>query len=252
MTRSRAPSRGCRSAGLPASRRDPWHRGRMSVTLRAADLPAPSRMDWWRHTLDEALGPLEVRQPGGLGRRDQLLVGRAGAVLVGELSTGRPGGASRTRRHIRRLDLDVCKVDVLAAGRGVVQQQGRQADLRPGDLTLVDLSRPVRWVTSPMRMVAVVFPRSLLPLPPDEVAQLTAVRVPGDRGAGALASSLARQLPRRLEDCGTAERARLGVAVVDLLTAALAARLQHSRQVPPDAQRRALLPRRQRRPGWRR
>ncbi len=38
-------------------------------------------------------------------------------------------------------------------------------------------------------MVAVMFPRALLPLRPDEVAQLTAVRIPGDQGTAAPAST---------------------------------------------------------------
>jgi AraC-like DNA-binding protein len=213
----------------------------MTVVLRATDVPVPARVDYWQHVLEGTLGPLEVRQPGGLDVRDQLRLGEAGVVRVGELSTGRPGGASRTRRHIRRSDPDVCKVDVLARGRGIIQQDGREAELGPGDLTLVDLSRPVRWVMSPARVVAVVFPRTLLPLPRDEVARLTAVRVPGDRGPAALASTLARQLVGHLDDA--ADATRLGTAVLDLLTVALAARARRSGPVPPDSQRRVLLQR---------
>ena len=213
----------------------------MTVVLRATDVPVPSRMEYWRHVLDGTLGPLEVRQPGGLDVRDQLRLGEAGVVRVGELSTGRPGGASRTGRHIRRSDLDVCKVDVLARGRGVVQQDGREAELGPGDLTLVDLSRPVRWAMSPARVVAVVFPRALLPLPSDEVARLTAVRIPGDQGPAALASTLARQLVGPLDDA--ADGTRLGTAVLDLLTVALAARARRTGTVAPDSQRRVLLQR---------
>jgi AraC-like DNA-binding protein len=213
----------------------------MTVVVRATDVPVPSRMEYWQHVLEGTLGPLEVRQPGGLGVRDRLRLGDAGVVRVGELSTGRPGGASRNRRHIRRSDLDVCKVDVLARGRGVVQQDGREAELGPGDLTLVDLSRPVRWAMSPARVVAVVFPRALLPLPADEVARLTAVRVPGDQGPAALASTLARQLVGHLDDA--ADGTRLGTAVLDLLTAALAARARRTGSVPADSQRRVLLQR---------
>ena len=117
----------------------------MSVLVRAGDVPVASRMDYWQHVVDTTLGPLEVqRPPGGLDGRDQLIVGDAGAVRVAELTSGQPGGASRTAEHVRRSDLDVCKIDVLASGRGVVAQDGRQAALAPGDLTLVDLSRPAR------------------------------------------------------------------------------------------------------------
>jgi hypothetical protein len=50
----------------------------------------------------------------------------------------------------------VYTVDVLARGRAVVAQDGRQAVLEPGDLAPVDLSRPVHWATPGMQAVAVV------------------------------------------------------------------------------------------------
>jgi AraC-like DNA-binding protein len=211
----------------------------MSMVVRAADAPEGSREDYWRHAVAETLGPLELRMPPDVG--DRLLIGDAGAVRVAELTAGRPGGASRSRRHIRRLDLEVCKIDVLARGRGVVTQDGPEASLGPGDFSFVDLSSAAHWAMSAMRMVAVVFPRALLPLRPDEVAGLAAVRFPGDRGTGALVSSLARQLVRSLDDGGTGDRARLGGAVLDLVTVALAARLGRTADVPPETRERALL-----------
>jgi hypothetical protein len=70
----------------------------------------------------------------------------------------------------------------IAEGNGVIQQSGREARLRPGDLTLVDMSQPAYWAMAPSRAIAIVFPRTLLPLRADEVARLTAVGVPGDQG----------------------------------------------------------------------
>jgi AraC-like DNA-binding protein len=212
----------------------------MTIVLRAADIPEASRTDHWHHIVDQTLGQLEVR-PGGIDHRDQLRLGEAGAVQVAELTTGRSGGADRTRKHIRRADLDVCKVDVLVRGRGVVEQDGRQAALGPGDLTFVDLSRPVHWTMSAMRTVAVVFPRALLPLDPGEVAGLTAVAIPGDRGTGALVSVMARELARRLDDWDASAGSRLGTAVLDLVTVALADRLDRGGRMPRDAWQRALL-----------
>jgi AraC-like DNA-binding protein len=214
----------------------------MSVLVRAADAPARSRVEYWQHVVGDTLGVLDVRADG-VDAGDRLLLGSVGAVRVGELTTGRPGGAIRNLRHIRRSNLDVCKIDVLVSGRGVVQQDGREADLRPGDFTLVDLARPVRWAMSPMRVVAVVFPRALLPLRQDDAARLTAVRIPGEEGVGALVSSLARQLVGHLDDHGGTDATRLGTAALDLLTVALADRLQRPRQAPPDSQRRVLLQR---------
>jgi AraC-like DNA-binding protein len=210
----------------------------MSVVFAADDLPVASRPEYWRHVLGQALAPLEP-----VGVPDRLVVEEAGAVAVGELSDRTPGGAKRTARHIRRSDPELYKIDVLVHGHGVIEQGGRQVHLRPGDLTLVDLSRPATWTMSSMRCVALTFPRDLLPLRPDDVAQLAAVRVPGDEGAGALISSLARQLPWHLDGLNEADGARLGTAILDLFTVALASRLDQAEKVPPETRQRALLKR---------
>ncbi|MEV4179336.1 hypothetical protein [Nonomuraea sp. NPDC049709] len=50
----------------------------------------------------------------------------------------------RTPRLIRSSDPDVCLVGVLVEGDVRVEQDGRQAVLRPGDLSFIDPARPVR------------------------------------------------------------------------------------------------------------
>jgi AraC-like DNA-binding protein len=213
----------------------------MSMLFQADAAPPKTRRDYWRHIIEGAIGPLDLRVDGGLDSGDRLRVAEAGALRVLELAVSNRRIAERAQTHIRRLDLDVCAIEVHASGRGVVQQNGREARLAPGDLALLDLSRPCRCDYSSAEFVAVVFPRALLPLHPDELARLTGVRVPGDRGLDALISSLARQLPQRLDDCSPADRARLGTAVLDLVTAALKARLDGGQQVPQDSRPRELL-----------
>jgi hypothetical protein len=127
--------------------------------------------------------------------------------------------------------------EALARGHRVIQQCGREAALRPGDLTLVDLSSPATWVSSDARYVAAVFPRSLLPLRVTDVARLAAVRIPGDRGAGALISSLARQLPGHLDGVTQSGGARLADAVLDLLAVALADGLDRATELPFETRR---------------
>jgi AraC-like DNA-binding protein len=213
----------------------------VTVTFRAAAEPLRSRRDYWQYVVSEAMGPLDVQIAGDIGDGDRLVVGDLGAVRVGVLDAARPGGASRRSRHLRTSDPDLCKIDIVAAGHGVVEQDGRESHLRPGDLTLVDLTRPVRWQMAPSRMIAVIFPRVLLPLDRSRAARLTAVRVPGDRGTGAVISSLARTLAEHLDDADPAERTRLGTAVVDLATVALAARADDAGAVPAGTRQRALL-----------
>lgn len=69
------------------------------------------------------------------------------------------------------------------------------------------------------------------------------LRIPGDAGTAAIASSLARQLPRQLDSFQPGEGVRVGLTVVDLLAVAFATRLGQPSRVAPDARRRALLER---------
>jgi AraC-like DNA-binding protein len=204
----------------------------MSMVFRAEDEPVISRVDYWRHLAEETVVPLELRVGGSPDFSSRIRTGSIGAVQVTEM-TAPPAQAARTDRLIRRSDPELCKLDVVAHGSLVVEQDGRQASLGPGDLSFVDLSRPARWANSAARVVAVLFPRALLPLRLDESARLTGIRIAGDRGTGALVARLARQLPGQLDACEAADGARLGTAVVDLLTVALAARIGGGRQPPP-------------------
>jgi AraC-like DNA-binding protein len=213
----------------------------MSVVFRADAEPVTSRRDYWQHVLAETFGRIDVRMAGGLDSADRLRVGDVGAVSVTDLSISKASIAERAARHIRSSDPEVYKIDLQARGRGVVEQGGRQARQAPGDFTFVDLSRPCRWISPSSRLLAVVFPRSLVPLRAEELARLSGVRVPGDRGIGALVSALARQLPKRIDDCSAADQARLGTAVLDLVTAALAAQLDRAGDVPPESRQRALV-----------
>jgi AraC-like DNA-binding protein len=213
----------------------------MSVVFHADAEPPPSRTDYWAHVLKDTLGPARLREGGALDSADRLRLGDAGAVRVVELSVSDRHVAERAPTHIRQMDPDLYKIAVQARGRGLVEQNGREADMAPGDLTFVDLSRPYRWDYTRSRFVAVVFARALLPLDTNALSRTTGVRIPGDHGLGALVSSLVRQLPSRLDDCGPADQARLGTAVLDLVTAALAALLDCSQDVPPDTRQRALL-----------
>lgn len=214
----------------------------MSVVFRVGDVPAASRVDYWRHVVDDKIVPMDVRFDDDVELRNQMVVGDIGAVQVTDIEDG-SGEAVRTRKHIRRSDPELYQILVQVRGHVLAEQDGRVARLGPGDLGLCDLSRPFRCVHTARRFVCVKFPKTLLPLRPTEVAQLTGVRVPGDRGSGSLASSLVRRLPRHLDEGDGVEGARLGAAVLDLLTVALAARLDRGDGVPGDTVRRALLTR---------
>jgi AraC-like DNA-binding protein len=216
---------------------------KVSVEFRADDQPVTARADYWHHVVAESLTPLDLTtRPTSLDSRDRLRVGGLGPVSVAQLSTGATSHAVRRRSHIRSSDPDLFKIDVQTHGVGVIDQFGRQERYRRGDFTLVDLSRPCAWANEPHAgLVAITFPRHLLPLSDADLSEASGVRVSGDQGTGALVSSLARQLPGRLDELDAGEAARLGTSLLDLLAVALLARLGRVREAPASARRQALV-----------
>jgi AraC-like DNA-binding protein len=215
----------------------------MSVVYRADDEPERSRTEYWLDVVDRTFDGIELRMPGGFDERDMVRIGDFGAVRVAELSFSKASVAQRTQAHINRSSTERFKLDVQVRGPLRIEHNGRQVAQGPRDLTFVDLTRPARWQNPTSQVVAVMFPRALLPLPEDELAQLGGTHVSADRGMAALVSSLARQLPDHLDDVDAASRARIGTTIIDLTTALVMERVERGDAAPPETRQRALLTR---------
>jgi AraC-like DNA-binding protein len=210
----------------------------VSVVFRASDAAVDAREDYWRQVHHDHFGPLDLVPEAQLGADDRLVVGELGPVRVAVLTSG-PGQVRRTARDVGQVDPDRGLLIVQDEGSARVGHGGSLAELKPGDLDLVDLALPFRCFHSADRTVMLTFPLSLLPLRRPEISRLAGARIPGDGGAPALVSTLIRELPGHLDDPGVAG-ARLGTAVLDLLTVALTARLGRPLRAARAADRRAL------------
>jgi AraC-like DNA-binding protein len=213
-----------------------------SVRIRVEDEPPANRLDRLRHALGVTIAPFDVRVNTREPLRASVHAGQVGPVTVTKVSC--PGlDARRTPELIRVSDPKLVKIGVPVRGQMVCAQNGREAVLRPGDFTLVDLCRPsrVRGIGDRSEIVTVRFARANLSLRDDELARLTAVRVPGHEGLGTPISALALHLSRHLDDTAATDGTRLSAALIDLVGVALAAHLERDDAVPPATRRRALL-----------
>lgn len=212
----------------------------VSVVFRADGLPPESHLDYWRDVLDDVFMPIDLHGEFGPGKGAEMRTAELGPIRLNDSLTGAPFRTLRTPSLIRRSTPEVCLVGVLVEGELRVEQDGRQTVLLPGDLSFVDPARPsIRHFTA-MRTITVSIPKAMIPLRDRELAQLTGLRIPGDRGAGALATVLTRQLAARVDELPAWEAARLSTAVVDTLAVALAGRLDRMSAVP-EARERTLV-----------
>lgn len=216
------------------------------MLITTDDVPRSERHDFWQQMMRERFA-VEYRFPFG---RHDWFAARCSTAQVGAMAAAAmryAGGAApsagachRTPRLARQADEDAYQIKLFLGGeRCVVEQDGRQADLRPGDFAVVDLTRPMSasgMGCAGNRMLSVVLPRSLVPLPPGRVATVTGTRLPGDDGPSGLLSAVLTRLAGELDGYQPVAEARISAAVLDLLTAALSARLD-----APAPGRRVLL-----------
>lgn len=165
-------------------------------TLTTRAVSPDDGFEYWNEAVSSTFVPLECRSGAPAAFRGELT-----AVSLGDVQLTRVTAAShqvrRTRRAIARNNPGLLKVCLQLCGTGRISQDGRETELTPGDLTLYDTARPYTLSFDEPATFGVfvfMFPGTLLGLPTDAVSRLTAVKVGGSAGLGALISPFLRNL----------------------------------------------------------
>jgi AraC-like DNA-binding protein len=140
---------------------------------------------------------------------------------------------TRSTGPIAKGPADTFFVNVQTCGREFGSQDGRDVELRPGDLALYDGTRPYRLAFEEnFSQTVLQIPRTAVRRRLGEACGLTAVRIDGTTGLGALISPLLRELPRRLDAIPAASRARVGENFLDLIATAFLAEAERTPSSP--------------------
>jgi AraC family transcriptional activator of tynA and feaB len=158
-------------------------------------IPEDEQFAFWRDVVWEAFVPVSPR------RRDDAegpFAGSVTATALGPLGVARIASESqtvhRTQEQARRVPGDVFFLNLPLTGGTAAGQDGRRAELAGGDFTLVDSTRPfdLEFGRSFEQLSFTIPHAALVPLLGGDPAGVTAVRVRGDRGLGAVASGALR------------------------------------------------------------
>ena len=159
-------------------------------------------------------------------RRDQTFFGEIGYGELGPLKlVSVRSVAQRVSRTTGLAPSDPAgffHVNIMQAGRGLMDQDGREAKLVPGGFMFSDSSRPyaIDFVGN-FSAVVLRIPRPMLSQRIGAPECFTALRVDRTSGLGAMVASMLRELPTLLPTIPKTVHERVADNIVDLIAAAL-------------------------------
>ncbi|MFC4017815.1 helix-turn-helix domain-containing protein [Micromonospora sp. GCM10011542] len=216
-------------------------------TIDTSVVPPGERFGMWLDLVARTSAPLRIESP-----RAHDFTALADFIDLGPIQLVNyryPSmDATRTRKLVRRSDPEVYVLALTTGGLGLSSQSDRRSEIRAGEFTFYDASRPHEvnhHASDPdhglATSIVTLIPHAALPLPPQRVAPLFAAHLSGKEGIGALLAQFLIQVVDHPEQYHAADATRLGTVGLDLATTLLGRHLVAEDAVPTEVRRRALL-----------
>lgn len=191
------------------------------VSNAAAEVISCDDFASWCEVVNNSFVPLQVTTDHLDNFRAKIRTRAMGDVFLSEI-VARSHNVERTPSLIAAGDKHYYKLSFQLAGTGILIQDGREAILQQGDMAIYDTDRPYSLsFDKDFRVMVVMFPKSLIDLPSDAVAQLTATRIAGDEGLARMVGPFLLHLSQNMERLSGHSGVRLMHNTIDLLTTVL-------------------------------
>jgi AraC-like DNA-binding protein len=207
-------------------------------------IPATDRLTFFRDAFLQTVTPAEVYGDPDPEFSARMKMDEFGMVTLTGVVTGsrRRRGLRRTPELIRRCDPRGYRLVLYQQGGATLAHNHHRIRLTPGDMTLVDTSRPYDgWdAAGSSRFLSVEFPRGLLPLR-DSVDRLCGARLSGRSGVGALVWAFTTRLAQDIGHYRPPDAMRVSTTLLELMSAAFARELDVEEALPAESHRQALF-----------
>ena len=208
--------------------------------LRLAGLPTFG-FDHWYDAVGATFVPLKVVTPSVATFAGELATAPLGGMEFACVG-GPSGTVTRTPRMIRAADSGVLYIGVQTHGYCILTQDGHEAALTPGDVAVYDTTRPYELLfPQDHQQQVLMMPRQLLSVRPRDLTDVTARRISGRTGMGAVLSPFLTSLARQLLVGNLRPSMEVCDAVVDLVSATCRSPTDSAGAVPQTAQQALLL-----------
>lgn len=177
------------------------------------------RRDAWRAALSDAFGPFEVHhgRPGNFS--GHVRYARRATLQFNDLHY-QGQKLERTAGNVSRLDQEFYTFGLPLAGPLAVRQQGREFQVEPGCVYLMNQSLPYEATAqgaAGYRSLSVSFPRSALSQRDSRIGAFYKLRVDDGSSRGALLASYMDHLFKGMGGWSDIEVAELGERLIDLI-----------------------------------
>lgn len=213
---------------MPTTHATSTHLSRPSPELS----PPSTDLATWREAIAAAVVPLDIQAKPGTTFAGGIRSSCVDGVGVYELLTT-AHTVRRTPNLISQHDPRFYKLSLQLSGQAVLEQDGRRADLGPGDLAIYDTHRPYALhFPEPSRTMVMVIPRGPVELTAEQIAGVTATCFSQDRGFGRIVNPFFVELCNSIEQLPGAYGARLVHSALDLMVTMLAQELDSRCEEP--------------------
>lgn len=179
----------------------------------------------YRHAVSHAVVALDVH-----AEHDESFRGALDAAVAGDINVfgiaADGHSVHRTPDLIARAPQQYFKFSLIERGSGLIVQDGRETSLRAGDMAIYDTDRPYSLLfDETMRMSVVMFPKVMLDIPAETIGRLTATRLDGAGGVGAMIAPYVASLARGAGELDAHLARRMFRTAVDMVGTLLEANL---------------------------
>lgn len=196
----------------------------MTRILTTDSVPLSQSTEYWVDAICDAYVQLQCEPQGsaiGGPLRGTIRQNQLSALDVAVVDAS-PQNVLRTRPMISRASEDVFIVSIQARGISQIQQDGRSAELHPGDFGMFDSTRPYTlFYPDGLHLITLKVPRQIVLSNLPNAEALTARKVSGSRGAGHLLLTMIQTLLDDIGDLDPRSCEAVSAGVIDILTAGL-------------------------------
>ncbi|MFF3866543.1 helix-turn-helix domain-containing protein [Micromonospora sp. NPDC001898] len=217
-------------------------------TVDTAALPPAERWPFWVDMSARVSAPIAFASDHAADFRGRArLVDLGGGIQLTRFRYQSLIGR-RTARLIRQADPEVYQIPLTVAGNSAISARRRDTAMGSGDFALIDWGRPHDIMHASRHhgredaaSATVVISRALLPLDADKVDRLSAVRISGTQGPGALLAQHLHRITRSPEQFRATDAPHLADVTLTLVSLLLARHLDAEAALPTEMRQQVLL-----------